>query len=86
MSFAADMEEAGRALFGEHWQSPLARELAVQLRTLQRWQAGTSRPGAETEAGVRQDLRRLLLARGVECRRVARRVGGRVHQNPAAGR
>lgn len=32
--------EVGRALYGEAWQSPLARDLDVNLRTLQRWAAG----------------------------------------------
>lgn len=31
------LEAAGVALCGEHWQSPLARLLRIQLRTAQRW-------------------------------------------------
>lgn len=31
---------AGEALFGPDWQSPLARELDVSLRTVQRWARG----------------------------------------------
>jgi monoamine oxidase len=30
----------GEALYGPNWQSPLARGLGVNLRTVQRWAAG----------------------------------------------
>jgi hypothetical protein len=35
---------AARALYGDDWQSPLARHLGVSLRTVQRWASGISRP------------------------------------------
>ena len=34
----------GRALYGERWQSAMARELDVNIRTVQRWAAGAEPP------------------------------------------
>ena len=34
--------ECGEALYGPRWQSELARDLDVSIRTMQRWVAGTS--------------------------------------------
>lgn len=34
------LHEIGQALFGSQWQSDLARELSVNVRTVQRWAAG----------------------------------------------
>lgn len=50
---AAELAAAGRMLFGDRWQSALARALGIELRTLQRWAAGTSRiaEGAAAEIG-----------------------------------
>lgn len=31
------LDKVGNALFGPNWQTPLAKELAVNLRTMQRW-------------------------------------------------
>ncbi len=36
---------AGKALFGDEWQSPLARRLRIELRTVQRW-AKAAREGS----------------------------------------
>jgi transcriptional regulator with XRE-family HTH domain len=38
------LARAGRALYGDAWQAPLARALGVSLRTLQRWLAGNGEP------------------------------------------
>ena len=35
---------AGRALWGERWQSEMARATGRSIRTVQRWAAGTSAP------------------------------------------
>lgn len=32
----------GAALYGPHWQSEMARALDVNIRTVQRWAAGTN--------------------------------------------
>jgi predicted transcriptional regulator len=38
MSGGADLlRAAGKALYGERWQSPLARELGVSARTVRNW-------------------------------------------------
>lgn len=49
----------GRALYGDRWQSPLARDLGVADRTMRRWVAG-SHPVPE---GIAADLLRLVQER-----------------------
>lgn len=58
----------GRALYGDRWQSSLARALGISDRTLRYWLAQRS----PVPAGVRDDLKRLLAERGKECIRAAR--------------
>lgn len=53
------LEQIGRALYGERWQSPLARDLDVSDRTMRRWVAGAS----PIPAAVAHDLTRLLRER-----------------------
>jgi hypothetical protein len=57
---------AGRALFGPLYKTPLARALGNEPRTVRRWADG-SFPIAD---GVRDDLIRLLTARGIEIEEV----------------
>ena len=38
------LERLGALLYGPEWQSPLARALDVNLRTMQRWAAGIHQP------------------------------------------
>ena len=55
------------ALFGAEWVSPMARELGVALRTVQRWAAGTvAVPPGVLDHDVPELLRRLGPARLVE--------------------
>ena len=35
-----DLDRRGRAVYGEDWQSALARRLRVDPRTVRRWKAG----------------------------------------------
>jgi hypothetical protein len=51
--------ECGQALYGERWQTPLARDLGVADRTVRRWVAGTS----DVPAGLYVDLLRLTQKR-----------------------
>jgi transposase-like protein len=51
--------EAGEALYGQQWQSALARDVGVADRTVRRWVAGTS----EVPAGLYVDLLRLTQER-----------------------
>lgn len=37
-----DIHRIGEALYGPRWQSELAREKGINLRTMQRWAAGQS--------------------------------------------
>jgi|CXWL01.1.fsa_nt_gi hypothetical protein len=41
---AARLARYGRLLWGEQWQSAMARELGVNIRTVQRWAAGVNEP------------------------------------------
>lgn len=58
----ADMETAGRALFGYEWQSKLAHALNVDPRRVRQWMAGERRP----QPGVMQDIIALLDANKAE--------------------
>src|SRR5260370_33692640 len=53
-----ELETVGEALFGERWQTPLARALDVADRTERRWLAGAGAP----PLGIAADL--LKIARG----------------------
>lgn len=64
------LSTVGRSLFGEYWQKPLAEALGVNLRTLQRWAAGSFEPAAESRPGLLADMRKLVIARGRELDRV----------------
>jgi hypothetical protein len=56
------LRRCGTALYGERWQSPLARDLGVAIRTVQRWEAGDR----TVPPGVWPELDRLLGARADE--------------------
>ncbi|MBS4052213.1 MAG: hypothetical protein KGZ69_13545 [Methylomonas sp.] len=46
-AFAPDeLQRLGRALFGNQWQTPLARALGRSDRTVRRWRSGTRSPSA----------------------------------------
>ena len=49
----------GEALYGERWQTPLARDLDVADRTVRRWAAGEDEP----RPGVYVDCLRLAIER-----------------------
>ena len=53
--------ECGQALYGQQWQTALARDLGVSGRTMRRWVAGQF----PVPVGVRADLVTLLKERGV---------------------
>ena len=53
------LDEVGRALYGPQWQSEMARELGVAIRTVQRWAVGNYPP----PPGVAFDLGDLLRKR-----------------------
>jgi transposase-like protein len=63
------LSAAGRALYGQPWQSQLARDLGVADRTMRRWVAGQEPP--ET---VWADIRALLSARREEIRETLRTI------------
>ena len=58
------LARCGIALYGERWQSDLARALGVSDRSVRAWVAGTR----SIPEGVWGDLRRLLQERVIESR------------------
>ena len=64
------LAEAGEALYGQQWQSALARDLGVSGRTMRRWVAGTSDP----PAGLYVDLLRLTQERAAALDALADRL------------
>lgn len=62
--------ECGEALYGQQWQSALARDLGVADRTVRRWVAGTS----EVPAGLYVDLLRLTQERAARLDALALRL------------
>lgn len=67
--------ECGAALYGERWQSPLARALGLDLRTMQRL-ARAVRDGGDYPVGpaVMLNLRSLLRSHAIKLEQLARRV------------
>lgn len=63
------LETCGQALYGERWQSALARDLGVSDRTVRRWAAGATVP-----LGVSADLQRLCTERAVLLHALAARI------------
>jgi len=62
-------DELGEALFGRRWQTALAAELGVHVRTMQRWAAG-SRPTADRDqllALIDARIERLRRLRAAVC-------------------
>jgi len=55
------LHETGEALYGTQWQSPLARDLGCNVRTIQRYAAGTH----DVPDGIWLDLHRLSLERAM---------------------
>lgn len=66
--------EAGEALYGPRWQSDLARDLDVSIRTMQRWAAGTT----DVPSGLYIDLLRLTQERAA----VLDALAPRLHKAP----
>lgn len=61
---AADVLEAlcevGAALYGERWQSPLARDLGVSDRTMRRWVNGAWDKVVTLPEGLPRELAKLV--------------------------
>jgi hypothetical protein len=54
-----ELAAAGRALYGDRWQTPLAQNLHVADRTVRRWLAGQT----PIPDGVESELRKVLIRR-----------------------
>lgn len=63
--------ELGAAIYGPQWQSPLARALGINVRTVQRWAAGESDPPAT----VMNDLVAMFIEHAKHIAKLAERVG-----------
>lgn len=64
------LHECGEALYGPRWQSELARDLDVSIRTMQRWAAGTT----DVPVGLYVDLLRLTQERAAVLDELAPRL------------
>jgi transposase-like protein len=70
---AADLlVEVGRALHGEEWVAPLARDLGVSAHTLRAWKSG--KLALSADHGVMRDALRLLQQRRDSAARIATRL------------
>lgn len=47
------LEEVGRAMYGDQWQTALSRDLSVSDRTLRRWASGASPTPHSVQATLR---------------------------------
>lgn len=63
---------AGRALYGERWHTPIARDLGTTYRTVRNWLDGRH----PTPADLEQRLMNLLVARQIEIDAVLASIGG----------
>lgn len=76
---------AGVALHGRRWQSDLARELGVAIRTVQRWDAGTH-PIPETIWLEVLDRLKGRAAEIIEVRRAVNKLSAKVNgRQPRSG-
>ena len=76
----ADLAAAGRLLYGDAWQMPLARALGVDRRTVGRWAAGS----APIPGGVADEIAALRGPRAHELRAEARELEARAARLMAA--
>lgn len=60
----------GRALYGERWQSEVARALEISDRTVRRWVAGDDNP----RPGVYVDLLRLVIDKQADLDEIEQRL------------
>jgi len=64
---------AGRALFGDQWQSPTARLLGISIRSMQYMAAAADRGDSyRIPSGILLDLAAELDKRAMECRTVSK--------------
>ena len=66
----ADLESAGRALYGNEWQSKLAHALRIDPRRIRQWMAEERKPAP----GITRDVIALLEANKVELATVLRQL------------
>lgn len=62
---------AGRALYGERWHTPIARDLGTTYRTVRNWMDGRY----ATPIDLTERLATLLRGRNIEIESVLKRIG-----------
>lgn len=73
MTFTHDhLNAVGTALYSGQWQSQLARDLGVSVRTVQRWSQGQF----DIPAGVWLEIGKLCKTRGADLDKWAKRLAG----------
>lgn len=73
MTFTHDhLNAVGAALYGPLWQSQLARDLDINLRTMQRWATGEF----NIPEGIPGEIAKLCKARGAELAKWEKRLAG----------
>jgi len=60
----------GEALYGPSWQSQLARDLGVAVRTMQRWAAGEF----DIPEGIPGEIAKLCAKRGADLQKWAEKL------------
>lgn len=68
------LAQAGRALFGDQWQSDMARTLNVTLRRVQYYAANERQP----PASMMQEVAGLLEVRAGECKALSKTIAAHV--------
>ena len=48
-----ELRSIGEALYGKHWQTPMAEALPCETRTIRHWLAGTRKIQPMVEARIR---------------------------------
>ena len=72
MTFTPEtLRSIGLTLYGPHWQSQLARDLGVAVRTCQRWASGEF----NIPEGIKGELAIICAKRGGELEKWARELG-----------
>ena len=66
------LNTVGRSLYGDRYQSQLARELDVHDRTMRRWLAGDFHPADEADTIIK--LRGLLAKKIAACEKLIERL------------
>lgn len=65
------LAEIGKAIYGQNWKSPMAKDLGVKYRTVLRWVAGEF----AIPEDIQDRLKKALKLRAEEAQRTATKLG-----------